>query len=106
MTLRNTLYLPVLLLLVGFMFPVKECAAEQAIPADKVLHTSVSLLIGMAAYDFYRKNTKLTDNQAKLAAFVSTLAVGATKEFIDDEFDWGDMAANSVGAGVGIMIKF
>ncbi|HHL45025.1 MAG TPA: hypothetical protein ENJ24_00490 [Gammaproteobacteria bacterium] len=90
----------------AFLLPAKNCIAEQAIPTDKVLHTSISLLIGMAAYDFYRKNTNLTDNQAKLAAFVSTLAVGATKEFIDDEFDWGDMAANGVGAGIGVMIKF
>ncbi len=76
------------------------------VPTDKALHASFSLVIGMAAYDFYRKNTSLTANQAKLAAFVSTLAIGAAKEFSDEKFDWGDMAANGVGAGIGIMIEF
>ncbi len=89
-----------------FSFHATPFAEEAAIPTDKALHTSFSLVIGMAAYDFYRKNTSLTDGQAKLAAFASTLAVGAAKEFSDEEFDWGDMAANGLGAGIGVMIRF
>ncbi len=95
-----------LLLVVLLFFANSTFADEPTIPTDKALHTSFSLVIGMAAYDFYRKNTSLTDTQAKLAAFASTLAVGAAKEFSDEEFDWGDMAANGLGAGIGVMIRF
>ncbi|GEM_PF-2027080 len=106
MTHANTLFLSVLLLLASLTVPGKSCQAEPAIPRDKVLHTSFSLVIGIAAYDFYRKNTTLSTAQARAAAFASTLLVGVAKELTDDEFDWGDMAANGVGAAIGVMIRF
>ena len=104
---RNILYIPLILLALGLAYPVKNCFAEPEISTDKVLHTSLSIVIGMTAYNVYRENMDLTDNEARLAAFISALAIGASKElFMDDEFDWGDMTANSLGAGIGVMIRF
>ncbi len=107
MTQSKRVFSPWLLPLAALLFFVSNTvASEPAIPTDKALHASFSLVISMAAYDFYRKNTSLTDNQARLAALASTLAIGAAKEISDEEFDWGDMAANGLGASVGIMIRF
>ncbi len=105
MTQRNTLH-ALLLLTASFIFFETDDAAAQTIPRDKVKHATVSIVIGVVTYDFYRKNTELTDNQAKLAAFASTLAVGTAKEISDGEFSWKDMAANTIGTGLGINIEF
>ncbi len=105
MTQRNTLH-TLLLLTASFIFSGTNDAYAQTIPKDKVKHATVSIVIGIVTYDFYRKNTQLTDNQAKLAAFAATLAVGAVKELSDSEFSWEDMAANTIGTGLGINIEF
>lgn len=105
MTKRNTLN-TLMLLTLSFMFSITSCYAAQAIPKDKVQHATVSIVIGIVTYDYYRKNTRFTDNQAKLAAFASTLAIGTAKELSDGEFSWKDMAANTIGTGLGINIEF
>ncbi len=105
MTHQSMLY-ALLLLIASFIFPVQNSYAAQIIHEDKMKHATVSIIIGVVAYDFYHKKAGLTENQAKLAAFASALAVGTAKELSDSEFSWKDMAANSIGAGLGINIMF
>ena len=58
------------------------------------------------AYNVYREEMALSRNEAKMAAFLTTLAVGAAKESMDEIFDTGDMKANAGGAFIGVLIGF
>ncbi|MFT5387036.1 MAG: hypothetical protein ACI9F2_000395 [Lysobacterales bacterium] len=73
---------------------------------DKVAHSVVSVAIATVAYNVFKKTTDLTDNQAKVAAFLTTIAVGALKETIDDDFSAGDLGADAGGALLGAVIGF
>ena len=72
---------------------------------DKVKHFAVSFALSTLAYNFYLKNTEWSENSSKAAAFVSTMAVGVAKEFIDDEFSWKDLGADAAGAGLGVAVS-
>lgn len=72
---------------------------------DKAKHVAVSCGISIFAYNYYKKNTDFSDSKAKTTAFLTALAIGAVKEFIDDEFSWKDMGANALGAGVGVVMS-
>ncbi|MBU4305334.1 MAG: hypothetical protein KJ893_06920 [Candidatus Omnitrophica bacterium] len=75
---------------------------------DKALHFTVSCGISILSYKYYRKNTEWSKGGSRAAAFATTLAVGAVKEFIDDEFNWKDMGADALGAlvGIGFTVRF
>lgn len=81
--------------------------------ADKAAHVSVSYVISVTAFNFYKKNTDYSDSRAKTAAFFTTVAIGAAKELIDENFrdeyfSWKDLGADALGAGLGVVftVKF
>ena len=71
---------------------------------DKALHFGISGAITLVGYGVYKAGLGFSENQAKVAAFLTTLAVGAAKELTDDKFSWKDMAADTAGAGAAIMV--
>ncbi|MEE9337638.1 MAG: hypothetical protein V3U87_06125 [Methylococcaceae bacterium] len=73
---------------------------------DLALHAGISLVVSTASYHFYRQTLELTPTQSRIAAFFTTLAVGAIKEATDDKFSGSDMAANAGGAALGVAIAF
>lgn len=73
---------------------------------DLALHAGISLVVSTASYHFYRQTLELTPTQSRVAAFFTTLAVGAIKEATDDKFSGSDMAANAGGAALGVAIAF
>ncbi len=73
---------------------------------DLALHAGISLVVSTASYHFYRQTLELTPTQSRIAAFFTTLAVGAIKEATDDRFSGSDMAANAGGAALGVAIAF
>ena len=68
---------------------------------DKALYFSVSCGLDVVTYNYYIKNTDYSNDQAEVAAFVTTLAIGFLKEFIDEKFSWKDIVADALGAGLG-----
>jgi uncharacterized protein YfiM (DUF2279 family) len=101
----------VALLVIIFICPV--CFAysdsedkDEWIAGDKALHVGVSFVLDTAFYNFYKKNTDLTDKEAKIAAFLSALSIGFAKEFIDDKFSWKDIGADTIGAGIGAAVSY
>jgi len=73
---------------------------------DKALHVGASFVISTLSYNFYKSQFNMSDTKARLAAFVTTIAIGAVKEATDDEFSGSDMGANAGGAGLGVLVGF
>jgi hypothetical protein len=87
-----------------------SCAAPaHAAPVnDKVLHAAGSAALAVGAAELLRRGhgpAACTDNQ-KLCAFGAVMAIGLTKELLPAPYNSGfsmrDMAANAVGAGLGL----
>lgn len=91
-------------ILCSFMLFSKPASAE--FRKDLALHAGLSLVISTASYHFYRQTLELTPTQARVAAFFTTVAVGAIKEATDDKFSGSDMVANAGGAALGVAIAF
>lgn len=68
---------------------------------DKTLHIIGSFGLTKASYVYYAKNTECNEDQARLAAFITALGIGFIKEMIDKKFDWKDIGADFIGAGIG-----
>lgn len=75
---------------------------DQWLGQDKIVHFGVSFVAAEVGYNFYKKVFILDQTKSKLAAFFTVLAAGAIKESLDDEFSHKDMAANALGAGLGV----
>jgi putative lipoprotein len=91
-------------LLWGGMVTAAYASDDRWTGPDKAKHFTASFLISTVAYNFYLRNTSWNERSVRTAAFISTLAVGAAKECMDDEFSWKDMGANAAGAGLGIAV--
>ena len=71
---------------------------------DKFLHFGVSGAITLLGYGVYKDGFGFSTRQAEVAAFLTTVAIGAVKELADDKFSWKDMAADTAGAGFAILV--
>lgn len=74
--------------------------------SDIVLHAGASFVISTLSYNFYKQELEMSDRSARVAAFLTAVAVGALKEAMDDEFSGSDMAANAGGAALGVVVGF
>ncbi|MCK5830293.1 MAG: hypothetical protein KAH20_08325 [Methylococcales bacterium] len=99
--MRQSLFI---VILCSFIFFSQPASAE--FRKDLALHAGLSLVISTASYHFYRQTLELTPTQSRVAAFFTTLAVGAIKEATDDKFSGSDMAANAGGTALGVAIAF
>ena len=77
---------------------------------DKVWHFSVSSVFGAASETYLHYKTHIETPQRIVYSTLLGTVPGLLKEFYDDhkknnQFDWGDMAANAGGAFVGAMIS-
>lgn len=99
--MRQSLFIAILC---SFIIFSKPASAE--FRKDLALHAGLSLVISTGSYHFYRHTLELTPTQSKIAAFFTTLAVGAIKEATDKKFSGDDMAANAGGAALGAVIAF
>jgi uncharacterized protein YfiM (DUF2279 family) len=77
---------------------------------DKVWHFSISAVFGAASETYLHYNTKLETPQRIVYSTFLGIVPGIFKELYDDrqkdnEFGWGDMAANAGGALVGALIS-
>jgi putative lipoprotein len=77
---------------------------------DKVWHFSISAVFGAASETYLHYNTKLETPQRIVYSTFLGIVPGIFKELYDDrqknnQFDWGDMAANAGGAVVGALIS-
>ncbi len=75
---------------------------------EKIMHFGLSALgQNFLSYVLIEKKVVKNETKGKLISAVIILGLGVVKEFvIDDEADWGDMAANGGGVALGFFIKF
>lgn len=69
--------------------------------ADKYVHVIVCLIISLVVARIVPFGTLLSAAHGLLTAML----VGLTKEWVDDEFDWGDIKADFVGALLGALLS-
>lgn len=73
---------------------------------DKIAHMSVSYSITLSVAVVARR-FELARWQAAALGAATALVLGTAKELVhDEEFSWGDEAANSIGAGAAIGLVF
>lgn len=69
--------------------------------ADKYVHVIVCLVIALVV-------ARIVPFGALLSAahgLFTAMLIGLTKEWVDDEFDWGDIKADFVGALLGALLS-
>lgn len=91
---------------VTWIFVLSLVQPCRAFEEDKLLHAVVSFGIATVAYNHYHKEMGWSQNKARVGAFVTAMAAGLAKEWIDEEFDGKDMAANAGGALLGVIVAF
>lgn len=106
--MKNTAFF-LLIIALSFSF-FSQCSFadaedDQWIGPDKISHFVAGCTLQIITYNFYRKNME-SEDKAEVAAFFTSVGLGAIKELIDDEFDWKDMVWNTAGAGIGVVINF
>ena len=99
--------LKVLIAVMLLVAPVSSFAFNEY---DKVWHFSVSAVFGAASETYLHYNTKLETPPRIVYSTFLGIVPGIFKELYDDrqknnQFDWGDMAANTGGAFVGALIS-
>ena len=99
--------LKVLIAVMLLVAPVSSSAFNEY---DKVWHFSVSAVFGAASETYLHYNTKLETPPRIVYSTFLGIVPGIFKELYDDrqknnQFDWGDMAANTGGAFVGALIS-
>jgi VanZ family protein len=76
-----------------------------AVPSDKVAHFAVSIVLTQNIYIALKKKHKPVPSL--LIAVVSTLALGALKEYaLDSSPDHNDMVANTLGVMTGSVLLY
>jgi hypothetical protein len=92
--------IPILLILISLQISVPAQTIKLIPPADKNLHFTLSAgltsVFYLAAYN-YTGSQKL----ATIISFAAMTVLSFTKEFMDSQFSWGDMAG--WGAMVGVI---
>lgn len=99
--------------LVGALVLVSCPAPAHAAPSwlyenDKVVHAAVSAGLAVGAAEYLRRGNgpAVCQDKQKLCAFAAVMAVGVAKELLpaplNERFDLRDIAANAVGAGLGL----
>ena len=69
--------------------------------ADKYVHVIVCLIISLVVARIVPFVALLSAAHGILAAML----IGLAKEWVDDEFDWGDIKADAVGALLGGLLS-
>lgn len=72
---------------------------------DKQAHVATSYGITLTVATIASRY-ELRRWQAVLLGVATTLVLGTTKELVDDEYSWGDQAANGLGAGAASAVVF
>ncbi|MDD5745870.1 MAG: hypothetical protein PHO30_01265 [Candidatus Omnitrophica bacterium] len=93
--------------LCALVFPGRACADDKRdewFAQDKAEHFVAGFLLETLAYNVYIRNFN-SESKAKTAAVCTSLAVGAAKEFSDEEFSWKDFAWDAAGAGFGFAVS-
>jgi uncharacterized protein YfiM (DUF2279 family) len=75
----------------------------QALDTDKKLHFGVSAFLSASMYASARASG-YKKNEAKVAAFIGTVAIGLVKEVSDPVFDREDLVFDILGAAVPLVI--
>lgn len=71
------------------------------VSADKYVHVIACLIISLVVARIVPFGTLLSAAHGLLAAML----IGLAKEWVDDEFDWGDIKADFVGALLGALLS-
>ena len=71
--------------------------------ADKQKHLAVSAGLGLAADAYLYHYIHVKDDYRPFVAFSMALVPGLAKEAADDVWDNEDLAADAIGAGVGVL---
>lgn len=69
--------------------------------ADKYVHVIVCLIISLVVARIVPFGALLSADHGLFTAML----IGLTKEWVDDEFDWGDIKADFVGALLGALLS-
>lgn len=83
----------------GMLNKVKEWLC--GFTADKYVHVFVCLVIALVVARIVPFGTLLSAAHGILAAML----IGLAKEWVDDEFDCGDIKADAVGALLGALLS-
>jgi len=73
---------------------------------EELVHGVVGFGISFLAYNVYKKATKIDTIPAKIAAFLTTVAIGTIKELASDEFSGSNLGSAAVGGALGAVLAF
>lgn len=79
---------------------------DSIIETDKQVHIALSSGISFVSYLIFETNPKINEVEAFVYANATVFAMGLGKEFLDAQFDFNDIAYNSLGAIVGTTISY
>jgi len=83
--------------------------SKKLIGFDKIQHTAVSCLLTLSGQYIFESKSDLKNKEALLFSASAAAGIGLAKELNDmnvreEQFDWGDMIANILGIGLGVLI--
>ena len=102
---------PMRLLIIVFLLLSQTCAAQFAIPQDKLLHLSAGYVIGATTTSIVYNITE-DRRKAFIYGVAASVIIGGLKEVYDikhgdpDLEDWGYDVAGGVLGSITIVIKF
>jgi len=97
----------ILILFISVSLLSSKAFAFEPDERDKQYHMGASYALQTSTSLFYKHQLKLSAWEAAFYGALTTLAIGATKEYaFDDKADKEDMAANLIGVGAAVPLVF